>query len=88
MRNDDKLIAAHQHCANHRDEVLASAWCGCFACLKRFAPSAIDDWLEAEGAAICPNCSVDAVIGDRSGYPVNATFLAEMKRIWFDDSAG
>ncbi len=86
--NDDDLVAAHQHCAKHKDEIRSSTLCGCFACLKQFSPSAIDVWLDAEGTAICPYCSVDAVIGDKSGYPVSEAFLADMKRMWFDASAG
>lgn len=80
---DENLIAAHSHCSNHKNEIESSSQCACFACLKIFTPSDITEWFEDEGTAVCPYCSVDAVIGDKSGYPVTDAFLADMKKRWF-----
>ena len=35
------------------------------------------------GTALCPNCGTDAVIGDRSGYPIEPSFLTRMNEAWF-----
>jgi len=81
------IIRAHRHSSRHRDEVLASAQCGCFYCCAVFAPSEItkwiDDWEGVGQTAMCPHCGIDSVIGDESGYPVTRVFLAEMKAHWF-----
>lgn len=81
-------IAAHEHCSNHRDALKNSSRCGCFCCLSTFSSSEATVWLDEENGrpgptALCPNCGVDAVIGDRSGYPVTKEFLAKMERYWF-----
>lgn len=86
-RMDRDIIAAHTHCERHKAELLASTLCGCFWCLRVFAPSEIedDDWLdtyEPDDTALCPFCGVDSVIGDASGYPITASFLAAMKAYW------
>ncbi len=36
-----------------------------------------------EQTAICPRCGIDSVIGDKSGFALTPTFLAEMKKAWF-----
>ena len=90
------LSAAHKHSISHRDEVLASALCGCFHCQSVFPPSAVIDWNEETSGeagrapdpftAFCPTCHIDAVIGDASGYPVSdQTFLQAMHARWFEN---
>jgi hypothetical protein len=78
---------AHKRSIRHRVEILGSEKCGCFHCLRIFAPSAIQDWCdERDGVgqtALCPFCGIDAVIGSASGYPVEQPFLDAMKRKWF-----
>lgn len=88
------LLAAHRHASNHRTEIEASTQCGCFHCLAIFAPSEIIAWsggdpslLEADpdaGAetALCPHCGSESVIGDRSGYRIDAAFLGRMRDAW------
>ena len=43
-RSAHHIIAAHNHSSDHREEVLASAQCGCFYCLRIFSPNKITDW--------------------------------------------
>ena len=79
---------AHKHCIRHRDEILGSKVCGCFYCLETFPPSEIHEWTDFSGdgigqTAICPKCGIDAVIGDKSGYPVTWAFLEKMQAYWF-----
>ena len=77
-------IAAHTHSIRHRRELEASEWCGCFYCLAVFKPGAIQQWLnEGDGTALCPECSIDSVIGSASGYPITRDFLEGMHRRWF-----
>jgi hypothetical protein len=80
-------IRAHRHCGQHRDEILASSECGCFYCCAIFPTSEIEEWVDDwDGigqTAICPRCGIDAVIGSESGYPIDISFLTEMKQHWF-----
>lgn len=39
-----------------------------------------------EQIAMCPKCGIDSVIGDVSGFPIEATFLAVMRDFWFSPS--
>jgi hypothetical protein len=81
---------AHKHCIRHRPELGASTLCGCFCCLETFIPDEITDWTDEGDTALCPNCGIDSVIGDASGFPVTPEFLAAMERRWFGlrDAAG
>jgi hypothetical protein len=75
---------AHRHSSRHRAEVLASTTCGCFSCLQRFAPRAITAWTDDGATALCPQCGIDSVLGDRAGYPITPAFLGDLRRHWFD----
>src|SRR4029453_9196603 len=79
---------AHAHSTNHRLEIENSDLCGCFCCCAIFKPAAIKGWVDENGdgvgqTPICPECSIDSVIGSRSGFPITSEFLAQMKRHWF-----
>jgi hypothetical protein len=80
----DILNAAHRNSSRHKAELLQSDVCGCFYCSETFAPTAITRWLEDEGTALCPRCTVDSVIGSASGFPVaDRPFLDAMHERWF-----
>jgi hypothetical protein len=85
-------IAAHEHAAHHRHEVIRSTQCGCFYCLSIFEPAAITAWVdEAEAGigttALCPKCGIDSVIGSASGFPITVSFLDEMRQYWFAEKS-
>jgi hypothetical protein len=78
---------AHRHAIHNRPEVLSSDQCGCFHCLHIFAPKAIKSWVmerDGEETALCPACGIDAVIGSAAGFPLTNSFLADMKRAYFE----
>ncbi len=83
----ERILLAHRHSSYHRDELERSAVCGCFDCLEIFDVTEIEYWVDQvdhEGqTALCPRCSVDAVIGSASGFPIEREFLEEMQRYWF-----
>ncbi|MCW2349070.1 MULTISPECIES: cytoplasmic protein [unclassified Sphingobium] len=77
-------VEAHVHCANHRTELDRSSVAGCFYCCTSFAAAGIEDWVDDGGTALCPNCGIDSVIGDASGFRVSdEAFLKRMHSIWF-----
>ncbi len=86
IKMDVRLKAAHKHCIFHRDEIMASNYCGCFHCVKLFQPSQIEIWTDDDTTALCPFCYIDAVIGDAAGFTLTEKFLTEMKAHWFDAS--
>lgn len=81
-------IKAHEHSSQHRAEISASINCGCFYCLKIYSSKKIEIWVDEDSSgvsqtAICPFCGIDAVIGDKSGYPISEKFLETMNKHWF-----
>jgi hypothetical protein len=95
----NELLAAQRHTSNNRTEVEASTVCGCCSCLEVYSPMEIVAWtgldmddfnnpdtLNAE-TALCPRCGGESVIGDKSGYPINPTFLSRMNQAWFQKTA-
>ena len=53
------LQAAHRHSSNHRKELERSEICGCFCCCRTFTAAAVEEWVDEDGTAICPYCSVN-----------------------------
>lgn len=86
---DNDLEMAHSCSDHHREQILASESCGCFYCLRLFAPQKIVEWIDERGrgdkgkTALCSKCGIDSVIGSASGYAITRNFLTEMKRYWF-----
>lgn len=88
------VIAAHDHCRDHRVDLADSSVCGCFQCCRIFDPELIVDWLDPAPEMVeeagrpgqtarCPWCGIDAVIGDRSGFAITQMFLEAMRTYWF-----
>jgi hypothetical protein len=75
---------AHRHSSRHRAEIEASKRCGCFYCLRTFAPEEIEHWLAVEQTALCPFCTIDSVLGSASGFPITEEFLRLMHARWFE----
>lgn len=73
----------YEYSANHRVQVLNSAFCGCFHCLTIFQPSEIIEWCDKAQTAICPHCNIDAIIGSGSGHKITDEFLNELNQQYF-----
>lgn len=82
---ESDLERAHQHSSHHRAELMRSV-CGCFHCLETFEFDLIRQWTDNNNTALCPFCSIDAVIGSASGYPIDANFLGVMQTRWFGNA--
>ena len=75
---------AHRYCTANEGLLSESTVCGCFYCLKVFAPSEIENWInDRDGkTAICPYCSIDSVLpGNR--VDLSKSFLNQMHKAWF-----
>ncbi|MDZ8119529.1 cytoplasmic protein [Pontiella sp. NLcol2] len=79
---------AHQYSSDHRKQIEQSTICGCFYCLAKFKPSAIEEWIdenddEVGQTALCPRCDIDSVIGSESGFEITDDLLKKMNKYWF-----
>jgi hypothetical protein len=85
--SEPDYIRAHKNSFRNREEVQVSSLCGCFYCLRTFAPAEVVDWEDEKGGvsatALCPKCGIDSVIGSASGFPVTEDFLKRMNQHWF-----
>jgi len=91
----NELLAAYRHTTNNWAQIEASTQCGCCHCVELFKPHEIVGWTgltmenmnDAEAlsqqTAMCPRCGSEAVLGDGSGFAINANFLARMNEAWF-----
>jgi hypothetical protein len=52
---------------HNRARVAAAAECGCFHCQAVFPGSDVREWVDDGQTALCPHCSIDAVLADVTG---------------------
>lgn len=78
-----QLTAAHEHSANHRDEIEHSQKCGCFNCCCIYDAKDVIEYDDKGKTALCPCCDIDCVIGDASGFELTPEFLKAMHHFWF-----
>ena len=79
-----QLEDAHKESVSNKPFLKNASKCGCFHCLRIFKAGDIIDWTgDVPETAICPNCSVDSIISDNMGFPLDDDFLAKMKLRWF-----
>ena len=85
MKNFEQsdIINAHKFSSRHRHILRDSAFCGCFYCLDIFDYKNIKAWCDDEDTALCPNCSIDSVIGLESNDLLTQEFLKAMQEYWF-----
>ena len=89
------LLAAYRYVSNNWEQIEASKMCGCCNCTEIFPAEQIVAWTGLDfddvdnpdavkqQTALCPKCGSEAVLGDKSGFPINTGFLARMNEAWF-----
>lgn len=89
------LLLAHRHTTDNRSELEASTLCGCCSCLEIFPADEVIAWSGLDMSnfenpdsataetALCPRCGNEALIGDKSGFPIQPDFLSRMNQAWF-----
>jgi len=83
----NSIIEAHLHSLNNKNSITSDEKCGCFHCLETFSSKEIKEWIwekDGNGTALCPFCTIDSVLGESSGFPINDEFLRAMKKYWFE----
>ena len=91
----NELLAAYRAVSNNWAQIQGSKLCGCCSCVQMFPADEIVAWTGLDmhnvddpkaidqQTALCPRCGSEAVIGDKSGYPINVQFLGRMNEAWF-----
>ncbi|WP_144006705.1 hypothetical protein [Pelomonas sp. KK5] len=92
----NELLAAYRYLTNNYAQLHDSKRCGCCNCMEIFRPEEIVGWLGldtleqmndpvavAKQTAMCPHCGAEAVLGDKSGFPIHPNFLMKMNEAWF-----
>ncbi|MGN0470272.1 MAG: hypothetical protein ACI4GV_05095 [Acutalibacteraceae bacterium] len=86
IRRSTKIYKVAAQAVFNEKSISQSKICGCYYCRKLFSPSDIKDWISdigKEKTALCPNCSMDNVIGDGSGFSVTEDLLDEMYNYFY-----
>jgi len=68
---------------HNRSTMLTSEHCGCYCCLAEFSPGEIKEWTDEGQTALCPFCSVDAVLTDGPDCVISKNFLQTLHNFWF-----
>lgn len=83
----DKITSRefHKHTFQNREEIERSTMCGCASCGTIFPAKDVVDYFSdtAGDTAVCPECAIDAVIGDACGLPVNEQVMRQLNKAWF-----
>ena len=80
-----------QHYRSFRNErqIKESQICGCFYCKSIFNPEDVTEWCDNDGngdpTALCPNCGIDSVLGDKCGVRITPSFLELMNLQFFGE---
>lgn len=83
LKDEPLNVRAHRNATGHGAEIRRSSICGRFYCLTVFEPPRILDWVDEGETSLCPNCGIDAVIGNASGFSLTHELLERMRRHWF-----
>jgi TPR repeat protein len=87
MKKDPILIELAKHSSNNEIEILHSENCSCYFCRQTYSARNVNDWVNDERGvtAICPECGMDAVIGDACGIPLDKALLKEMNLAYYGE---
>lgn len=75
---DAPMFALHNRTLVEESEV-----CGCYHCLAVFSKHDITQWTDDHRTALCPACSVDAVVPQTAGVVLDADTLRSVQQHWF-----
>jgi hypothetical protein len=88
MKNETNLSSLHSRASNNEIEILHSKTCSCFFCRQTYSAREVNDWINDKRGvtAICPECGVDAVIGDGGGEPLSKDVLKELNLAYYGEN--
>jgi hypothetical protein len=74
---------ASKYSIRNMEQLLKSKIAGCYCCCEIYDVSEITEWTDGGITALCPQCSVDSVLGDNSPYSIDRNTLTNLKNYWF-----
>jgi TPR repeat protein len=84
---DPRLAEIRQHAVNNDIEILKSVNCSCFFCRQTYSARKVSDWITDERGvtAICPECGMDAVVGDAAGFALDRETLKALNLLYYGE---
>ena len=85
INTEELLKTIHSHSMCNKEELINAKKCGCFYCLKIFNPNEIKEWIKDKNGdtALCPYCTIDAIIPESDLYTLNNALLDKMNNYYF-----
>ncbi|MCQ2772341.1 MAG: sel1 repeat family protein [Bacilli bacterium] len=76
-----------KHATNNELDILNSDTCSCIFCRHTYSARGVKEWISTGNGtnAICPNCGIDAVVGDASGYTFDKASLKEINLYFYNE---
>lgn len=79
------LREVHKSSRNNKEMIEKSKLVGCFYCLRIYLATEVKAYREnTNHSAKCIYCSIDSLIPDSTGYPIDEAFLKKMRFNWFN----
>jgi len=79
---NNKIEKLHAYSSGNKYLIEKSNFCYCFYCKKEMKASEIESYLK-DGTALCPNCSIDAIIPDAIEERIDKETIELMNKYWF-----
>ncbi len=84
---EPRLLEIQRHAVNNDLEILKSETASCFFCRQTYSARKVNDWITDERGvtAICPECGMDAVVGDASGFALTHDDLKALNAAFYGE---
>lgn len=82
LRDEKITEPEHKFCKNNRAMLQDSAIGACCYCATVFPPELVTEWIDGGMTALCPKCSIDAVLPS-SQVLISKSLLQIMYQEWF-----
>ncbi len=78
-----QLIFIHDLSTRNKLVVTNATRVGCFYCKKIYPASEVVEFSKRNDSAICPHCSIDAVLPEYGSFVPTEEILNQMYQYWF-----
>ncbi len=87
MSIDQKFLDIQNRTHDNEVQILHSKTCSCLFCRQTYDARLVHDWVNDEQgiSAICPECGMDAVVGDNNGEPMDKALLKELNLAFYGE---
>lgn len=80
--SEDFIKKAPMSAFKNKQFVETSQTCGCYHCLKVIQTKDIEFWTDDDETALCPKCTLDTLIPESTGIPIDQESLVAIKNHW------